>query len=105
MAICSLITSKQDWNLYVSEEDFLDTLNRVEEQIAFKQSKHNGFLTYNDFCVLLQNENVVKLKWDLLKDICKVDMIKYMILKNLFPLVLHLVSIGSILILVIKGFV
>lgn len=44
-----------DWSLFVSNQEFLDFVNKVESRIATTHGLCRGWFTYSDLCTLLDN--------------------------------------------------
>ncbi|XP_068687581.1 protein CNPPD1-like [Montipora foliosa] len=63
-----------DWSLFISNEDFLDFVNKVESRVAINQGLCRGWFTYADLCTLLDNSRFLQImntvRIDVLKVIC-----------------------------------
>jgi len=44
-----------DWSLFISNEDFMDFVNKVESRVAATHGLCRGWFTYGDLCTLLDN--------------------------------------------------
>lgn len=63
-----------DWSLFISNEDFLDFVNKVESRVATTHGLGRGWFTYGDLGTLLDNVNFLKtlgiFRMEILKVFC-----------------------------------
>lgn len=63
-----------DWSLFISNQDFLDFVNRVESRVATSHGLCRGWFTYGDLCTLLDNSGFLRtlgiFRHEILKVLC-----------------------------------
>ena len=59
---------KQDWHLFVDDEDFAEALVRIEFRVAQRESLKRGWLTYTDLDILARRK-VLTDTWDIIYDL------------------------------------
>lgn len=61
-----------DWSLFVSNEDFMDFVNRIESRVATTQGLRRGWFTYADLCTLLDNSKFLEMLTSFRLEVVKV---------------------------------